>query len=257
MRAWVAVLLALPAVLAGCLGSSPAAEGDGEHHPDGATDHATERYVWTNASGKATATPATPFSQDFPFEVPKGAVEVQATVTWTPNPVSVVRLELVTPKGDSVGKGFPEKDGQRSLAFADAPPSGTWKLRVTTDRALDVAFQTSARVGLLVPQENTLKDTLTVVKRGFAEVNLIMEEGATFNYTWKVTDGATAFYFNIHSHENGETTVHEEGEYTAHQGSWTAPKRQIYSILWENRGLADLDMAYEVTGRFRVHSHSQ
>lgn len=242
-------------LLGGCLGSSepPAAARDGGSHR---TDAASERPLWTNATGRATASPAQPFQQEFPIDVPTGAVEVKVTLTWTPSPLNAFQLTLFDSEGKAIGRGFPEKDGQRSLATDAPPPSGRWKARVTSERALDAPFAVSARVSLLVPDRNTLEDTITLIGQGFAEVNLIMEDQAAFNYSFR-TDPATTVAFNIHSHENGKTTYHAEGSYAEHRGSFAAPKRQIYSLLWENKGVGDVKLHYTVEGAFRVHSHSQ
>jgi hypothetical protein len=255
VRPILVLSLATLLVLAGCIGSKHDDEG-GPSDPK-RTDEATERVLHFNSSGTATGTPVQPYSKDFPVEVPRGALEVGATLTWTASPLADLRLVLVDPEGKPVERGFPEKPGQASTATVDPPASGKWIVRVTSSRALDVPYKVAAKVSLVVPLNNVLSESIVMQPGGFAELNLIMEGNASFAWGYNVREEGGSIDWNIHSHENGRTIIHEEGKGRSHKSNFTAPKRQIYSILFENIGVSAVNLQYTVEGQFRVHSHSQ
>lgn len=49
----------------------------------------------------------------------------------------------------------------------------------------------------------------------------------------------------------------QQGEDAKAEGAFTAPERGIYSLLFENAGALPVDITYEMTGAFRLHSHAQ
>lgn len=248
------LLVSAALALAGCLGASnepaPPTGSDRRETSDAAVEGLSFPF-----SGSITGNPAVPGEETFPFEVPEGAVEVRALLTWDVPEVNDVRVALLDPKGEPAASGFPERPGQSSAATLDPPSSGTWTAVVRSTRAVSAGFALDVRVSFLVPMDNVLSDSLDLGPGDFAELNLIMEEGATINFTFAAAGGTVAW--NLHSHEDGELKIHQEGAGAAeHADAFTAPKREIYSLLFESES-TPVTLSYDVTGAFRVHSHSQ
>jgi hypothetical protein len=242
----------LALVTAGCLGDAVDSADTGF---EGAaeTDYADLDDLVKTFSGTLTGTPVAPGEEAFTFNVPRGAVEVQATLTWGNAPVTDFSLELEDARGDMQGRGFPEDDGQLSVATVDPPWSGEWTAHVTASRAVEQDFDLEIRVSFLVPLENYLADEVSMRAGTFREINLIMEEGASFNWSFESSNGPVNW--DIHSHPDGETKYHQEGTDESHEGRFTAPSRDVFSILFQST--QPTTVTYEVEGAFRVHSHSR
>jgi hypothetical protein len=243
--------LALALVAAGCLGDAvPQEEGPA---PDAQTDLAGLRPIETSFSGTATGNPAAPYAQAFTFDVPQGAVGINATLAWS-DPVARFTLELVDPYGDIVETGYPEQDGVLRVATLEPPASGTWTLRVGSILSVNVPFTLDAVTELLVPQHNVVRTSAQMNAGTFREVNVIMEKDATFNFTF---EASAPVNWDVHSHPPGGVKYWQEGTDASFTGSFTAPERGIYSLLFENANALPVDITYEMTGAFRLHSHAQ
>lgn len=243
--------LAVLALAAGCVGGDPAPEEGPQG--DARTDDMTSRSVEADFSGTALSTPAQPAAQEFEFDVPTGAVGVNATLTWT-SPAARFRLELVDPDGEVAATGFGEKQGQMSAATVEPPRSGTWLVRVVPTLAVNEPFKVHAVAELIVPEDNVVRQTTTLRTPGFNEANLIMEANATFTFAFNATGDVK---WDIHSHPGSEVKYWDQGTAPSAEGAFTAPERGIYSILFQNQGPVPVDITFEVKGKFRLHSHAQ
>lgn len=248
-------LLAIALLAAGCLGPEPAPETPRE---DTETSEATSRPIQAQFTGSATATPAQPFVQDFPVEVPRGAVGVGGNLSWERPPIdaplglaNTFDFALVDPDGEVVDDGYTDVDGKIVVTTIDPPRPGEWIFRVSSDAALDTPFKVDTEIVLLVPEHNTIVKSLEL--RAFYEVNLILEEGDSFSFSYNSTD---AVNWDIHSHPPEGVKYWEEGTGTTGASSFTAPARDVYSILWENAAALPVQLSFEVDGKFRTHSHS-
>lgn len=251
-------LLVVVLLLAGCAKPStdapPAAA-------DTVTDAAGEAVLFANLTGRVTGTPADDGAEDLPFEVPQGAVAIEATLSWTAA-VADLDMALVDPDGKVVDTCAKEDDTHCSLATLDPPASGTWNVRVSSMRALDEPFTVATRVLLLEPLDNVLEQTYQIGgtdASAFKEVNFIMAEDATFAYSFTAT---APVHFDIHSHEDGETSYHEREVSTGKEGTFTAEHRHIYSVLFSvpDDGTAPpvpATVEFRMEGAFRLHSHVQ
>lgn len=255
MRA--ALLLAI--LLAGCVnGAAPEPDAPRD---DTQTDDASLRPIEQTFEGSATGTPAAPFVEEFPFEVPRGAVGVNGTLLWERPPVDaplglsdMLELALLDPSGEVVSEGRrDEASGGLVVVTVEPPKPGTWTFRVSSSAAANTPFTLTAVAQLLVPEHNLLTKSLSLGGRGFYEINMILEENASFVFSY---NASAPVKWDVHSHPSGEVKYWEEGSGTSGGTTFTAPSRDVFSILWENEGPLAADLSYEVDGRFRIHSHS-
>lgn len=137
-------------------------------------------------------------------------------------------------------------------ATVEPPRSGTWALKVGATLAANVPFQLKAAADLIVPDDNVVRSSKRL--QGFDEVNVIMEENATFTFSFNASQ---PIHWDVHSHPPGGVKYWQEGTDASKQGSFTAPARGIYSLLFENDQPLPVDFAFEMRGRFRLHSHAQ
>lgn len=250
----LAALLALSVLLGGCLTATP------ETPAAKPADHAG--MVMDSSRGEsillkdaiAAATPLTPYNKTYPFTVGPGVLEVRVNLTWT-SPLTDIQVQMLDPDGKDQGRGVKEASTMRGMATVDPPVRGAWKLVVTSTRAVQDSYAANLTLTDFIPGSSNLTQAVNVAAQGFAELNLIMEGNETFDYSWATREGG-ATKFNIHSHENGETKYHVEGSFAKTNGTFTAPKRQVYSLMWENTGVTSLTIDLKLEGRFRVHSHS-
>lgn len=247
MRAPLLLVLALLA--AGC--TAPEVQPD-SGRDSVATDAAGLRPIEQTFTGTATGTPAMPGVSEFVMKVPSGAVGVNGTLTWNSPAPARLRLELLDPRGDVAATGWQEADGRISLATVDPPKPGEWTFRVTAQAAVNVPFSLVGRVELLVPDSNVVRDSVELGPASFYEINLIMEGNASF--TLLLASGAPVRW-DIHSHPPEGLKTWRSGEATEVNETFTAPERGVYSILFENPGATPVTVEYDVTGRFRMHSH--
>ncbi|MGQ0536609.1 MAG: hypothetical protein ACT4PT_11115 [Methanobacteriota archaeon] len=223
-------------------GMGPAVEGGGV---DG-------RILYANYTGTITGTPLSPGEDSLAFDVFAGTNEILAEIAWS-DPVAAFGLVLVDPDGNEAAtfRETGSRQGEARAATDIAP--GQWTATITSERGLNTRFNLTVRmlVGVRLPTE--VVDTVTIPPNLFAELNMNMTRGAVFNYTFEADADV---YFNIHSHPNDELVIHEEGTYRTHAGTFAADRDDVFSILFENRGLAPITVRYGVEGRFEVHSFS-
>ncbi|HWG90705.1 MAG TPA: hypothetical protein VNZ52_07640 [Candidatus Thermoplasmatota archaeon] len=253
MRALLLLGIVGSLILAGCLAAEQAPDV-GDEAASGPGNGSADRNVSElfSFTGKLTGLPVGPTEEVFNVTVPESATEVKANLSWG-NPLADLALILVGPDGKEAGRGFAETTTNRAVSTIDPPTPGEWQIRVVANRAYEEAFRLAVEVGRVAPGFQVIQKTYNVEANSFAEVNLIMEANATFNYTWK-TQGGETVYFNIHSHQDGKTVRHEEGESADGEGTFVAPTRQVYSLLWRNPGVATIPLETTIAGEFRVHS---
>lgn len=245
------LVLVLAALVAGCLGGDPAPQPQAQD--DVRTDAMSSRTLEEDFSGSALATPAQPQVHEFPFDVPQGAVGVNATLAWT-SPAARFRLELVDPDGEAAATGYAEREGRLVAATVEPPRSGEWTLRVTATLAVNEPFKLHGVAELIVPEDNVVRQSTTLRAPGFNEVNVIMEENATFTFSF---NASAPIHWDVHSHPEGGVKYWDEGTSASHDGAFTAPQRGIYSLLFQNQGAVPADLSFEMVGKFRLHSHAQ
>lgn len=253
MRALVILVVLL---FAGCV-SAPEAEAPRE---DTRTDDASTRPVVETFEGSATGTPAAPDEQTFVFQVPRGAVGVNGTLTYERPVVRVptgmgepFQLKLLDPAGEVVAEGYRDVDGRLIVATVEPPKPGEWTFVVTGIMAVEAPFHLEAVAELIVPADNLVAKSLTLGQRSFYEVNLIMEKDATFSFSF---NASAPLVWDVHSHPPEGLKEWDAGEGATGGASFTAPARDVYSVLWENPGALPADLAFEISGAFRIHSHS-
>lgn len=200
------------------------------------------------------ATPLTPYNKEFPFTVGPAVLEVSVNISWS-SATSDILVQLVDPDGKNQGNGVKASDTTRGVATVDPPARGDWKLVVTSTRAVQDSYRATVTLTDYIPGTTHLSEVVNLAARGFAEINLIMDDNASFVYSFEAREG-TAVKYNIHSHEDGVTKYHVEDTTAKANGTFAAPHRQIYSIMWENEGVTPVTLDLKVDGQFRVHSHS-
>lgn len=243
-------LVLLSLLASGCFGGEPPA--DTPPAPDQRTDAASLRPVTESFSGTAMGNPAQPGVQEFPFQVPSGAVGLNGTLTWS-SPAARFRLELLDPSGKVVETGRVESAGRMVLATVEPPKPGEYKYRVTAMVAVNVPFTLDVAADLIVPENNVDRRTMTLGAASFYEINLILEKDASFNVSFTAS---APIKWDVHSHPEGRVKYWHQAEGTEGQLTFTAPSRGVYSVLFNNPGATDVQLQYEVMGRFRMHSHA-
>ena len=246
-------LVALALLSAGCLGA-----GDSpvpiDPQSDVETSDASLRELRETFEGSVSGTPIAPGAQEHKIVVPQGAVGVNGTLTWTA-PLARVKLELLDPYGEVVDTGYPAQDGMLIVATVEPPASGEWTYRVIGESPVPVAYSLEGVAELLVPADNEVVKTVQIRSgAGFYEVNVIMEENATFTFGFNSTQPVN---WDVHSHPPEGVKYWDQGRGTTASGSFTAPARGIYSLLFHNDGALPADVTFEMRGAFRLHSHAQ
>lgn len=247
--AWTLVVASL---LVGCLGEDAPPARPTPPRVEETSD--TPRVETTDFAGELLATPLAPARVEHAFEVGFGVVALRVDVNWT-LPADEIAVSLVDPRG-AANANFTAAGGTWRAMALESPRAGTWKLVVESTRALRAAY--AARVALSdpVPGQRNLEESLALAAKGFAEVNFLMEANETVRYQWRLAEGAPAAAFNVHSHENGQVIVHNETRGATGTGSFTAPKRGVYSLLWENEAGPDTVANLTMAGAFRLHSQT-
>lgn len=248
-RVRVPLLVALLAfALAGC--ASPAAVD--EPTLARVAEAPDEPFTRTaNESGTLTATPLSAAAESRTVDVPMGVTKLDVTLTWD-GPVADLVLALKSPDG----KTTKTASGASPLrASVDAPRFGAWTVTVSSERAIQQAY------ALRIAQEDVragtrnLDERLVLPAKGFAEVNFYMEQAGSVAFAWRVESGA-ATPFNVHSHANGQVTIHQETTSAAGNGTFQAPTRQVYSLMWESHAEQETTVRLLMAGGFRMHSQT-
>lgn len=251
MRPLPPALVAALVLASGCISSESPPADEGQGAPDLRTDEAGLRPIEESFTGTATGTPAQPGVYEFPFVVPSGAVGLNGTLS-TSAAGARLGLALVDPDGKVAESGYRDADGNLVVATVEPPKPGEWKYRVTATLAVNAPFRLDAVAELIVPADNVDRKTMTLGAASFYEINLILEQDASFNVSF-TSSGPVKW--DVHSHPGGRVKYWHEDEGTEGETSFTAPERGVYSVLFENAGATDVELRYEVVGRFRLHSH--
>jgi hypothetical protein len=93
------------------------------------------------------------------------------------------------------------------------------------------------------------KRDVAVGPHGFAELNLLMESGAAITYSWNST---APLEFNIHTHTASGVQDFAQETTAGKAGTFRAPAKGGYSLLWENKGFATIQLHYEASGSATV-----
>ncbi|HVL86477.1 MAG TPA: hypothetical protein VM681_00510 [Candidatus Thermoplasmatota archaeon] len=254
MRPHAVAALALATLLvAGCLETTPPpSQGADAREPPGETQVEVPRAVARhNFTGVVSGLPAAPGESAHAIEVPPGATSLVVNLAWN-LPVARLALVLVDPAGASTSASAPLGPTGAHVRVLDPAP-GSWTLLVRTERAVQEAYRLQARVGVGDVATNWLAGSLPVRPGLFAEVNLEMQAGRSFDFAWKTSDGSQA-YFNVHVHRNGQTVNFHEGRYAEYAGSFTSEDDGGASLLWANEGALAFSVDYDVEGDFALHS---
>ncbi len=187
--------------------------------------------------------------QEFTFDVPAGATEVAALLTWS-MPGAILDFQLFDPMGEEAADGWGESPYHRYVTTTRTPEPGEWTARVSIEQGVDAHFdlQVEARQGA---HWGPIAVTYTVPVDDFVEINLNMVPGDGFNFTWASNN---ALYFNVHYHADGQTERPIEARGTSMEGNFRAPDTQVYSLLWRNEGVLPVEVEVAVDGTYRLHS---
>lgn len=244
-------------LVAGCLAKDEAPDTP---RADTQTDDAGSRPIVQTFDGTSTGTAATPDVQSFVLTVPRGAVGVNGTLSFDRTgpalPVGATRpfqFELVDPDGEVVAEGYQDVEGRLIVATVEPPKAGDWTFVVRGVAAVNSAFHLETVAELIVPAQNVVAKTLSLGQRSFYEVNLILEANASFAFSF---NASAPVVWDIHSHPPAGVKEWQTGEGPTGAAQFTAPARDVYSVLWENTGALPADLSFEIGGAFRIHSHS-
>lgn len=241
MTAVIAVL-----VLAGCLGTTtqPGADTTDESSAADAAFQPVNRSFEGEFLVGGVDQPHT-----YTFPVPNGTTEIMGLLTWT-IPGAALDFQLVDPTGEVQADGWAESDQHRYVTTTDPPTPGNWTVVVTAEQGADVHYEMAVEARKGEPY-GPIEQTYTVDPQDFVEINLNMVPGDTFTFDWQA-DGELVF--NVHYHADGETERPIEHTGTELTGNFTAPRTQVYSLLWSNEGALPVEVTASVDGTYRLHS---
>lgn len=206
-----------------------------------------------------------------PFDVPEGAAEIEALLTWS-DATAQLAFRLLDPSGDEVATGWSEANGRAYVTTTHPVASGEWTIEIEATRALLTAFAATVTVHSEAVNEGPIVTTFTIPARNparalppdargalpsagprdFAEINLNMAPEDKFAFSWNAT---SEVYFNVHFHgADGTTERPIEERTTALQGNFVANATEVYALLWRNEASAAVEVAVELDGAYRLHS---
>lgn len=246
MRAWIPIAAAALLLVTGCLGTTTETDAqDPAGAPTEEPGFEPEAYTF---EGEFLAGGADE-PQTYTFQVPNGTTEVMGLLTWS-MPGAALDFTLRDPSGEAVADGWGESDQHRYVTTTQPPVPGEWTVEVTAQQGADVHYtmDLEARQG---EPFGPIERTYTVDPQDFVEINLNMAPGDAFNFSWQA-DGELAF--NVHYHADGETERPIEHIGTELDGNFTAPRTQVYSLLWSNEGALPVEVTASVDGTYRLHS---
>lgn len=242
-------------VLAGCVSAPPPAPpADAAPAADG------EPIEFRNLTGTLLALPVAGGAQAFQVDVPSGSTWVAAALKWQ---TRGTRLDLAATDPDGRAQGHVRTlagTGPRAPArldwWAEQPKAGAWKLEVSGQAALQEPLFLQVHTLRARPHGMHVAEALEV--RGFAEVNMVMKQGAVVRWDW---GAAEPLAFNVHTHRDGETQVLLENTGPNGRGNFTADQDGTFSLLWEPPGggspvpsSTEPALTYRVEGAFELHS---
>lgn len=215
----------------------------------------TERTFLVNFSGEFVATPLQPATVEHSFDVAYSVVDVRVNLHWS-LAADEMSFALLDPKGKEAATSVKDRDTSAELVLGRVPSAGTWKLVVTSTRAIKDAYAITVALRDPIPGVKTLQEAMALASGGFAEVNFVMEGNETIHYEWALRNGGGMARFNVHSHEGGAVQIHATSTGAAGSANFTAPHRGAYSLLWENKGTAETAAEFTMRGAFRLHSQT-
>jgi hypothetical protein len=93
------------------------------------------------------------------------------------------------------------------------------------------------------------KVSFTIAPGASAEIKLVMEAGASADYTWAATGGR--INFDLHAHGDGQSIDYDRGRgATAGEGSIEAPFAGEHGWFWRNRDSADVTVTLQLRGEY-------
>lgn len=256
-------LLLLIAILAGCVDEPLGALN--------ATDEIPERVgPWQRVhdfEGQLTATASTGLHT---FEVPEKTAQIEALLTWR-EPAAQLGFRLLDASGEEVAAGWNEAPNRAYVTNTHPVTPGEWTIEIFADRALTADYSATIRAASDAPDHGPITTTFvippqnparllppearstipSVAPRDYAEVNLNMEPGDAFDFSWGST---SPVYFNVHYHGADGTERPIEERTDALAGSFAATMTEVYALLWRNEGTSDVEVTLELDGSYRLHS---
>lgn len=206
----------------------------------------------------------------FSFEVPTGAQEVEALLTWTAAGATLTFI-LVDPSGETVAQGWGEAPGRAYVTTTHPVVPGEWTIEITSERSVAAAFAATVTVRSQALPEGPLNASFALPPRSparalppelraplaplgprdYAEVNLNMAPEDFFTFAWTSTSDV---YFNVHFHgaDGTERPIEQRGSELA--GEFSANMTEVYALLWRNEGNTSVQIDAQIDGRYRLHS---
>lgn len=258
-------LAALLAALSGCVSGPPSGATEGATPEEAAGASWQRLYVFDGELGAAGDRVA------FPFLVPEGAREVEALLTWS-DATAQLAFGLMDAAGQDAAQGWNEGDGRAYVTTTHPVGPGEWSLEVWADRALMTSFAATLTVRSEAIPEGPITTTFVIPPRDptrslppearagipavgardYAEINLNMQPGDAFDFSWNAT---SEVYFNVHYHgADGTTERPIEERTTTLVGSFAANTTEVYALLWRNEGTSELEVNVDLDGTYRLHS---
>lgn len=260
MRISLALILA---VLAGCV--TP--QVPGVNVPDNATRTTDAWQRIHDFEGQLTTTAS---STAYAFDVPEGAAQIEALLTWR-EAGAQLGFRLLDAVGEEAAAGWNEAPNRAYVTNTHPVTPGEWTIEIFADRAVTADYSATVKITSDAPDHGPITATFvippqnparllppeargpipTVTPRDYAEVNLNMEPGDSFNFSWTST---RPVYFNVHYHgaEGTERPIEERTD--ALEGSFVANMTEVYALLWRNEGTSEVEITLELNGAYRLHS---
>ena len=256
-------LLLLAAILAGCVDPPLGAVSA----PDATS---ASRLPWQRVHDFEGRIAATGGATTYPFDVAEGAAQIEALLTWR-EPGAQLGFRLLDPSGEEAAAGWNEAPNRAYVTNTHPVVPGEWTLEVFAARAIAADYSASVKVTSDAPDHGPITTTFvippqnparllppeargavpTVTPRDYAEVNLNMEPGDAFNFSWT---SSSPVYFNVHYHGADGTERPIEERTDALEGSFVADMTEVYALLWRNEGTSDVEITLELDGSYRLHS---
>ena len=212
----------------------------------------------------------TPTAQH-PFDVPEGSAQIEAVLTWR-EPAAQLGFRLLDENGEEAAAGWGEAPTRAYVTTTHPVTPGAWTLEVFSTRGVAADYSATVKVTSDAPDHGPIVTTFvippqnparslpaeargvvpSVTPRDYAEVNLNMEPGDAFDFSWTAT---SPVYFNVHYHGADGTTERPIEERTdALEGSFAANMTEVYALLWRNEGTSDVEVTLDLQGSYRLHS---
>ncbi len=244
----VILSVVVASVLGGFAQITPLGEGhDGmqdDTPPQNVVDDFGDERVFS-ASSSLTSTPISPQSDRGSFQLRSDVVELEITFVHDQTSGATLSLTLTDPQGEQ--HEVPRGEATRLLALA-----GVWSYVVTSDLALDVAWNLDAVMAVADEARTALAERFTIAPNTFFEINTQMPEGGTFCWDWTT---AAPVVFDVHSHFDGEVQYYIERTNDGEYGCFTNEREGGYSLLWANEQASPVVLDYRVWGEFTVDSY--